>query len=67
MTNAEQALSYDTVKHLDQWLDREFSTWEWSAAVAIRQALMELVAYDADWLDRGWWKAFDYLRRHGDI
>lgn len=67
MTNAEQTLSYETVKHLDAWLARNHNDDRdnhafWNERAQLRDAMMRLTASDEVWLDRGWWRVYDAVR-----
>lgn len=66
MTNAEQTLGYETVKHLDAWLarnvrDEDQGRW-WSGVSGLREAMLRLAANDEDyWLAQGWWRVHDQV------
>jgi hypothetical protein len=58
MTVNEFHLDYETVKHLDAWLERNIDRDE---AWLVRDAMMRLAGEDG-WLDRGWWRIYDEVR-----
>jgi hypothetical protein len=62
MTNAEQALGYDAVKHLDQWLAANLGHEPWELVLAIRERMMTLAFVDDYWLDQGWQRTYDQVK-----
>jgi hypothetical protein len=65
MTNAEQTLGYETVKHLDCWLCGYMGDRPWEDVLTVRNAMLAIVAQDESyWLDRGWSHIHDVATRH---
>jgi hypothetical protein len=62
MTNSELRVSYDTVRHLDAWLDRTIMHEHPDEVAAIRERMLTLVADDEDyWTAQGWWNVHDQV------
>jgi hypothetical protein len=60
MTNYELAVSYDTVRHLDQWLMTNFPRNHRDELAPYRTAMLRLIANDEEyWTQRGWWRVHD--------